>query len=489
MNQPRNRHLLMYLTAFVVLLCARFATADAPESAEMSDLRKEMRHRQRRVIYNNDGNEIFITRLSSPQDFLKQRIEPALGTQLDTIIFSSLVTTLYDHDTNVGERWDDMVDATKSTNKHALNGRANMRMLRKAGADCLSLVVDRCHEAGVEVFWSHRINDVHDSILHYDHLLSQWKRKHPEFLMGTPEDARKYPMEDPRFWWSTLDFEKKEVRDYLFRITEEVCQRYPVDGIEIDYFRAPMFFRPNLTDKQATPEQVGMMTGFQRRITEMARREGTKRGRPILVAVRVPMTKVTCRHVGIDIETWLAEDLVDLLVTGGGYLPFTMPTKELTELGHAHDVPVYPTISASGMKGRTAEGWRGAASNAWSSHADGIYLFNIFPGAPNHWAFTTLGDGTALAAMDKIFAIDNQGCRWGNMRCVVVQSQRLCIHELRAPDAGMQRWTHGGCVLWWRRTFEARVTQPARSKRPKRRRRARLYGANTDGLWTSRFPP
>ena len=110
MNQPRNRHLLMYLTAFVVLLCARFATADAPESAEMSDLRKEMRHRQRRVIYNNDGNEIFITRLSSPQDFLKQRIEPALGTQVDTIIFSSLVTTLYDHDTNVGERWDDMVD-------------------------------------------------------------------------------------------------------------------------------------------------------------------------------------------------------------------------------------------------------------------------------------------------------------------------------------------------------------------------------------------
>jgi len=435
------------LAGFVILLCAQFAMADAPESAEMSNQRKELRHRQRRIIYNNDGNEVFITRLSSPQDFLKQRIEPALGTQVDTIFYCTLVTTLYSHDTKVAERWDDMVDATQSTNKHALNGGDNMRMLRKAGRDCLSVVVDRCREAGVEVFWSHRINDVHDSILHYDYLLSQWKREHPECLMGKPEDARKYAMEDPRFWWSTLDFEKKKVRDYLFRVTEEVCQRYPVDGIEIDYFRAPMFFRPNLTDEQATPEQVEIMTGFQRRITKMTRREGAKRGRPILVAARTPMTKATCRHVGIDIETWLAEDLVDLLATGGGYMPFTMPTKELAELGHAHDVPVYPAISNSGMRARTAsggiakgwraaaanakgrpvEGWRGAVSNAWSSGADGIYLFNIFPGVPNHWAFTTLGDRSALAAMDKIFAIDNLGCPWGNMRRVVVQSQRLPV--------------------------------------------------------------
>ena len=35
----------------------------------------------------------------------------------------------------------------------------------------------------------------------------------------------------PRYMWSTLDFEKPEVLDYLFRITEEVCQRYDVDGI------------------------------------------------------------------------------------------------------------------------------------------------------------------------------------------------------------------------------------------------------------------
>jgi len=128
------------------------------------------------------------------------------------------------------------------------------------------------------------------------------------------------------------------------------------------------------------------------------------------------MTKATCRYVGIDIGTWLAEDLVDLLVTADDYSAFTMPTEELTELGHAHGVPVYPTISGSGVWEPLC--WRGAASNAWASHADGIYLFNIRSTVPDHWAFTTLGDKTTLATMDKMFAIDTNsglmGYRQGN---------------------------------------------------------------------------
>ena len=155
----------------------QFAIVDPPESAEMTVKRLEMRHRERRIIYNNDGNDCYLKRLSSPDEFLKQRIEPALGTQVDTIFYCTLVTTLYSHDTNIAERWDGLVDAVQSTNKHAVNGRDNMRMLRATGKDSLELVVERCHEAGVEVFWTHRINDVHDSILHYDYLLSQWKRE------------------------------------------------------------------------------------------------------------------------------------------------------------------------------------------------------------------------------------------------------------------------------------------------------------------------
>ena len=413
------------VAGLALLLCAQFAMADAPESAEMATRRKEMKQRERRIIYNNDGDDIFLRKISSPQEFLRERTEPALGTQVDSIFYCTVVTTAYSHDTDVAERLDELVDAIDATDKHPVNCRRNMRMLREAGKDCLELVVDRCHEAGVEIFWTHRINDIHDTFTPW--LLSQWKRKNPQFVMGKPEDREKYPNTDPRHWWSTLDFEKPEVMDYLYRITEEVCRRYDVDGIEIDYFRHPMFFRPNLEFKPATAEQVKIMTAFQRRLRELAYREGNRRGRPILVAARVPITTTIGRHVGIDIQGWLEEGLLDVLTTEAGYVPFTMPTRELVDLGHAYDVPVYPTISASGMQGRhsSVEAWCGVASNIWRAGADGIVLFNTFPSKPGHPHFTKLGDPKALSHFDKLFAIDNRPILLGCLVQGIVQSQSL----------------------------------------------------------------
>jgi len=244
--------------AAIVLLNGDSIMAELSESPELAARRKIMKHKTRRIIYNNDGNELFITKLSSPDEFLSRRIVPALNTQVDSIFFCTLVTTLYQHDTDVAERWDDLVDAIGSTAKYAVNARDNMRMLRAAGKDCLALVVERCHEADIEVFWTHRINDIHDCFT--DHLLSQWKRRHPELLMGKPGDNTRYPHSDPRNRWTALDFQKEEVRDYLFRITEEICQRYDIDGIEIDYFRNPCFFRPTMMFKPVTRAQTDLLT-------------------------------------------------------------------------------------------------------------------------------------------------------------------------------------------------------------------------------------
>ena len=397
------------------------------ETREMARMRQEMKQRRRRVIYNNDGNELFIAPITGADDFLSKRIVPALGTQVDSIFFCTLVTTLYQHDTDVSERGDDLADATRATDAHPVNLRDNMRKLRAAGKDCFTLVVEKCHEAGVEVFWSHRINDIHDTFASW--LLSQWKRQHPECLMGSSANKEKYPSTDPRYWWSFLDFGVPAVREYLTRINAEVCRSYDMDGIEIDYLRHPLFFRSNLECKPASAEELDTLTAFQRGVREAALREGARRGRPILVAARVPMDVGTCRHIGIDVERWLREDLLDLLVIGGGYTPFTMPMRELVELGHAHGLPVYPVISASGMRGTygAIAAWCGAAANVWQAGGDGVYLFNTFPSTPNHPHFTMLGDPVALAGYDKIFAIDSGGFDDGWLKQAVVQSQTLPV--------------------------------------------------------------
>jgi hypothetical protein len=390
-------------------------------------MRKEAKSRRRRLIYNNDGNDIFNRRHATPDSFLAERIIPALHTQVDSIFYCTGGTTVYDHDTDVAERSDDLHEAMKFKEPEPIDRHANMHMLRKAGVDSLGLVTRRVHEAGIEVFWTHRINDIHDSFTPW--LLSRWKREHAQYLMGTPEDMRRHAISHPRYMWSTLDFGKPEVLDYLYRVTEEVCRRYDVDGIEIDYFRHPLFFRPNLEYKPATHEQVEIMTAFQRRIRDMAYRQGSRRGRPILVAAHVPLTVEKCLHVGIDVNRWLREDLLDILVTGSGYQPLSMPMKQMVELGHAHGVPVYPTISRSGMEqwGGRIEAWRAAASNAWRAGVDGISLFNWFPPAPNDPIFMTLGDPKTLARLDKVFGIDNTKEFFGCLEQAVVQSQILPV--------------------------------------------------------------
>lgn len=387
------------------------ASLDAKkEPARMAALREKGKHKPRRIIYNNDGNEVMFAGSGTPEGFLAQRFKPILNTQVDSVFYCTGCTTIYTHLTREGETFGEF--CRDDSEEYAVNLRDNLRALKDAGHDTLKLAVDFCHQHNLEIFFSHRINDIHDSVPQWDYLLSRWKREHPECLMGNREECTKSgDMNSPKYWWSALDFERPEVLDYLLRITEEVCTRYDIDGVEIDYFRSPLFFRPNLEFKPATAEQRDLLTGFQRRLRTMACRVGTQRGRPILMAARVPATLKTCQHIGIDVAQWLKEDLTDLLPVGGGYAPFTEPLHGIIKLAHAHGVPVYPTISASGMRGRegrygSVEAWRGAASNLWRAGAKGIYSFNLFPSGPEP-RFVEIGSPETLVGLDKLFVIDN----------------------------------------------------------------------------------
>lgn len=396
------------------------------EPQELARVREQAKRKRRRIIYNNDGCDIFSEGAGTPEGFLAARFEHALDTQVDSIFYCTGATTLFSHLAQVGETYGEF--RTDGSGEHAVNARDNIRALREAGHDTLELAVEFCHDSEIEMLFSHRINDIHDTFLDWE--LSRWKREHPEYLMGTREEAAKAGGgNSPRHWWSALDFEKPEVLDYLVAIEEDVCKRYDIDGVEIDYFRSPMFFKPNLDHQPATDAQVAVLTSFQRRLRELTIRLGAERGRPILMATRVPATREACRHVGIDIEAWLREGLTDLLPIGGGYVPFTEPITEMVELAHGHRVPVYPTISASGMRGRdrrygTVEAWRGAASNLWRAGADGVYVFNLFPSGPGE-RFTQLGSPETLAGLDKLFVIDNMRILEGDLVQGVEQSQAL----------------------------------------------------------------
>ena len=407
---------------------------------DLKRARKQALQRPRRIIFNDDGGAIITG--DTPDELIAVRLRNILNTQVDTVFNNTGQTTVFQHQTTVAETIDESIDMY-GANAHGQRQAKNIRSLREYGTDTLTLNLDYCHRNGIEYFWSLRMNDIHCSLPGETWRLGRWKHEHPEYLLGEPADWGRYPGHDPRKWWTAMDFAVPGVRDHQFGIIEEVCQRHDVDGIDLDWGRSPLFFRPTLELKPVEDEHLDMMNDFVRRIRTMTESAGQRRGRPLLVAARVPLSVERSRAIGLDVQTWLKEDLVDILVLGGGYAPTAMApsVREIADFARPYGVPVFPCISASGIDGdnqikrpddRIVKLWRGAAMNIWQAGASGVYIFNFCPQYRDE-RFGQIGSPKTLQGLDKIYAIDNlvEPTFEGDLRPGLVVPDRLPLQLIR----------------------------------------------------------
>ncbi len=377
------------------------AAALADETQALSQLRQqrsEAARRVRRVIFNNDGDDHLLDGPASVEAFLAKRTTPLLDSLVDTIFYcTARPFGLFTHNTQVG-------DALTTKTGFARNRNNIVADFIAQGTDPLRVMVDYGHQNRKEVFWSMRMNDTHDAWQSPDkpqYYRSTFKEQHRDWLFGSRTQRPAHGA------WSGVDFAQPMVRDFLFRVFEEICRNYDVDGIEMDFFRHLVFFKTVANGGRATAEEAGLMTDLLRRVRAMTETEGLRRGRPILVAARVPDSAAYCRDMGLDLDACLQEKLFDLLVTTDYFR--LNPWEHSVELGHKYGLPVYPCLTDSRVKGESRfkrssnESYRGRAMNAWAAGADGIYLFNCFN--PQHPLWRELGDPARLQTMDKLYFV------------------------------------------------------------------------------------
>ena len=376
-----------------VLIMGPEVSAQTVETDAMKQARKEAAHRKRRIIMNNDGNDARGIRqgeAKTPESFLARRSTALIGSQVDAIFYCTGVFNLYTHKSDETE----------------LRGHGDREQvdwaweLTRQGTDSLTVMTGFGHQNRMEVFWSMRMNDTHDS--GDKALLCKWKQDHPDYLMGKKGD--KFPHGGGR--WSAVNYGLPEVREKVFRILKDVASRYDVDGLELDFYRHPVYFKPQMTGDPATQEHCDMMTDLLRRVRAMSVDVAAKRGRPLLIAVRIPDSEGFSKGIGLDVERWLKDDLVDI-ITGTCYFHFE-PWENFVALGHKYNVPSYACLSGSRVVSasdpeRSDEGttalWHGEAAAAWRAGVDGIYTFNRFnPADP---LFRTLGSPDTLTKLEK----------------------------------------------------------------------------------------
>ena len=370
------------------------------QTERMKRQRDAAARRKRRIIMDNDGDDaVYHTREATAEALLKKRTTGLVGTQVDTVTCAAwnLGGVWSVHRTNVGQVF------TCTAKRFGNNLTAT---LVKEGTDPLEVIVNFCRQNGIEVFYGKRMNDMHDSSCgawYHRYVKSRFKTNHPEYLMGNVEDP-------PRCGgWAALNYGRREVRDFAFRFVKDVCDHYDIDGLQLDFLRNPILFKKHTRGGDPVGQkELDLMTGWVRRVRRMTEDVALRRGRPMLMAVRVPDSVGFCRAVGIDIERWLEEGLVDLLMTTCIFR--LNPWKVSVDLGHKYGVPVYPCLSDTRHLGEaemvraTAACYRARAMNVWDSGADGVYLFNYYK---YHGAHSSLlrdvGDPKTLAGLDKVY--------------------------------------------------------------------------------------
>ncbi|MCK4324873.1 MAG: hypothetical protein KAW89_10105 [Armatimonadetes bacterium] len=377
--------------------------------------------RQRRVIFNTDSEEMTHKGANTVEGFLAPRLRPLVGTHVGTISYAVTDGDAPTYASKVqpvfGEAHGNPTPPHPDFYEHYV---ANLNALIQAGHCPLRIVTEFAHDNSMEAFASVRMNDVHDSFI--PGWQTTWKKQHPELLVDTQG-----MLPSMQLYTTAQDFTHEQVRQRKLEIIQEICQRYDVDGFELDYIRHPVMFSRVMRGEPATQQEVEIMTTLMRRIRQLTDEAAARRARPVLLSARVPDSFELAMNIGLDLKTWLEQDLVDILIAGGGYAPFTLPVTQFTQMAHQYEVPVYPCINLSAAlnvsDGAYLECVRALAANWYQAGADGIYLWNLgtpfiapFLAKSGEDVITTrqrfyacldeVGEAETLVGKDKLFCVD-----------------------------------------------------------------------------------
>jgi hypothetical protein len=248
----------------------------------------------------------------------------------------------------------------------------NTYRLYQQGCDYPQRMIDRCRYDHVSPWISLRMNDAHEPGVRKHPIHSTFWESHPE-------------------WWLAnggLDYEQPEVRELYLKLVREVCSRYDVDGIELDYERFWLYFRPGREHAGAH-----LMTEFVAAVRAATQAAAQRLGHPVQLAVRVPTTPWIARRHGLDAVAWGNAGLVDLVIASPFWHSLCSDIPIETWKGELSGTAVQVAFSqedginsgASGRRTATPEEVRGVVVSCLQRGAAAAYFFNLFTGPYHNW--------------------------------------------------------------------------------------------------------
>ncbi len=360
-----------------------------------------------KFFYNNDGSFLlYCAPPMTPEEFVYEAVGRFIGTQVDAVVC---------HMYGFGDAvplWPSEVPGAKGIEREKVGFVSEwrqqqiMKRLWAEGIDPWKLALEAAHEAGMQYWVGKRFNDLHGPRYEWR---SEFRAQHPEYELG---DECGSGLHGPGSVYGErctgLNYAIPEVRAHRLAIVLEACERYDVDGFEWDFQREPGHSVPNL------PENGSILTAYVREARTKLNGIGDRRARPLGFGVRCPVTLEKCHAIGLELETWIAEGLVDYISPAPHWDSATdSPFEEFVDIAKDSECRVLGCTSEQVGPGQhplpPAGALRAGAMNAWQQGVDGVYVFNFHHqttyNVDDSDVLSQLGDLETLAFKDKLYVI------------------------------------------------------------------------------------
>ena len=291
---------------------------------------------------------------------------------IDTITYAVGDCSVLLYATKVGERWGHNVDLTD----HDIWWRAthNARLMIESGTDPLMLVCEHAQRRGFQFIPSLLLNMVHTP---HDRItncrVADFTTEHPEWQVGDEPEFPEAQYDNP----NRLSFAVPEVRENRLAVIAELLRDYPTDGIELnmrDY--APFIGRGEVAEHTET------MTAWMRDIRRLCDEAAAAQGRDKRLVIRIGATLPGNRAMGMDVESWLKEGIVDTVIAMqvvGGFENDTSGLREVVAAARGTDVRVLAGMESTNSPELPRPVVTAAASNAYAAGAGGVHFHTYYP--------------------------------------------------------------------------------------------------------------
>jgi hypothetical protein len=400
---------LHHLPILALLLACALLVSQAP-SAVAAEAAKASRPPMHGILWNEDAACCFY--LDPPGAMKPERLDEIVdglaNSQVTAMLISLSDKTVY-YPSKAWEIFGTGFDPAKDNNQPFFEGcsadnRAmhrpglqNLRKMLDAGVDPMQRMIDRCRKQNISPWVSVRMNDAHDATVPKSPLHSRFWLDHPEYRLPN------------RNMNIGLNYGLKPVRDNMMALLREACDRYDMDGLELDWNRFPLHFRVG-----EELQQGKMLTEWMAEVRQLVRTAEKKWKHPICLAARVPARPEVSVGTGLDAVTWAKRGLIDHLIVAPFWTTtdFDIPVERWIELLKGTGVGVTAGVEEAVRAywnesiPNTPELRRGAAMAALARGSQGIYVFNYMDARGKMpYLAKEMGSVDSLVAKDRSYAV------------------------------------------------------------------------------------